>query len=146
VLLDAYLHPPDRKVIDYRSDVTGLSEEKLQEMQPMTSLEQVQVRGWVLSVCLWRFRRGIQGCSCSMTGLPCPAQAALCRVIGADTVVVGHSLQHDFQALHIVHHRTIDTALLFQLENTDRHLLSLKDIVHEVLQQSCQPRAQAHGK
>jgi RNA exonuclease 1 len=40
-------------------------------------------------------------------------QRALGRLIGADTILIGHSLDNDLRALRLVHHRVVDTAVLF---------------------------------
>lgn len=43
----------------------------------------------------------------------CQVQAAMLRIVGADDVLVGHSLENDLKALKIVHIRCLDTSLLY---------------------------------
>jgi len=38
---------------------------------------------------------------------------ALDRLIGADTILIGHALDNDLRALRLVHRRVVDTAALF---------------------------------
>lgn len=40
-------------------------------------------------------------------------QAAILRVVGAEDVLVGHSLENDLKALKVVHLRCLDTALMY---------------------------------
>ena len=58
-------------------------------------------------------------------------QAAVLRCVGAATVVVGHALHNDLEALRMTHARVVDTSLIFStpLQHTR---LGLKDAVLEV--------------
>lgn len=43
------------------------------------------------------------------------ARMELCKHVDADTVLVGHALQHDLKALHLIHHCVVDTSILTRL-------------------------------
>jgi len=62
------------------------------------------------------------------------AQQALSKLITHDTVLVGHSLYHDLRALNIVHPTVIDTAMIFQHQDSTA-FPSLKELVRVVLKQ-----------
>jgi RNA exonuclease 1 len=40
-------------------------------------------------------------------------QVAILRIVGCDTILVGHSLDSDLRALRIVHQRCVDTAVMY---------------------------------
>jgi len=42
-----------------------------------------------------------------------PVQERFLALVSADTLLVGHSVEADLNALRVVHHRVIDTALLY---------------------------------
>lgn len=113
VLLDGLLNPPDRKVLNYRTSITGLTEKSMGTGLVFKSLAEVQ--------------------------------AEILKYVSEDTVIVGHGLNHDLCALKIVHKNVIDTALMYSLEGTTRQLLSLKDLVEQLLGERCQPDGEAHN-
>jgi RNA exonuclease 1 len=41
------------------------------------------------------------------------ARRALAQFVGADTILIGHSLDNDLRALRLVHRRVVDTCALF---------------------------------
>lgn len=43
----------------------------------------------------------------------CQVQAAMLRIVGANDLLVGHSLENDLKALKLVHLRCVDTSLLY---------------------------------
>jgi len=43
------------------------------------------------------------------------AQMELWKYVDSDTVIVGHALQHDLKALHVIHHRVMDTSIMTRL-------------------------------
>lgn len=61
-----------------------------------------------------------QGCTLEQ------AREALCRVIFADTIVVGHSLHYDLVAMRLQHWNVIDTAMLFSVPDLESRTFSLK--------------------
>ena len=40
-------------------------------------------------------------------------QEVLCKQIGARTIIIGHALENDLKALRLIHHRCVDTCVLF---------------------------------
>jgi RNA exonuclease 1 len=38
---------------------------------------------------------------------------ALDEIINADTILVGHALDNDLKTMRIIHHKCVDTAILF---------------------------------
>ena len=68
--------------------------------------------------------------------------AELRRVIGPDTVVVGHSLDSDMKALRLVHSRVIDTAALYPHPRGAPFKQSLKSLASKILGVSIQADAQ----
>jgi RNA exonuclease 1 len=40
------------------------------------------------------------------------AQERLCQLLRSDSIIVGHALENDLRALHLVHRKVIDTAYL----------------------------------
>eukprot|EP00056_Hartaetosiga_gracilis_P013351 m.220364 g.220364 ORF g.220364 m.220364 type:complete len:905 (-) comp13831_c0_seq1:124-2838(-) len=72
------------------------------------------------------------------------AQEQILKIIRADMVVVGHSLNFDFNVLHIRHFNVVDTALLYTCPTLGNRSFALKDVVKEVLQQEAQPLGTHH--
>ncbi|QSZ34646.1 hypothetical protein DSL72_007500 [Monilinia vaccinii-corymbosi] len=87
VILNRYIYP--RKTINaMRSSVHGISKKTLSD-----ALAQGEVLdGW-------------QG-----------ARSELWKYIDADTILVGHALENDLDALRIIHHRVVDSAILSRKE------------------------------
>ena len=65
-------------------------------------------------------------------------QQELLGIIYADTILLGHSLQNDLKALHLVHHRVIDTAVLFPHPKGPPHQPALRFLAHKYLRKSIQ--------
>jgi RNA exonuclease 1 len=63
---------------------------------------------------------------------------ALGRLIGTDTILIGHALDNDLRALRLVHHRVIDTAALFPHSRGLPFRRALRDLVNEYLSRSIQ--------
>ncbi|ETW07753.1 hypothetical protein H310_02195 [Aphanomyces invadans] len=54
-------------------------------------------------------REILEGCTNTLASI----QARLVDLISAETILVGHSLENDLQALRLIHRRVIDTVLLY---------------------------------
>ncbi|KAJ1417044.1 ribonuclease H-like domain-containing protein, partial [Ochromonadaceae sp. CCMP2298] len=65
-------------------------------------------------------------------------QLALLRLISADTVLVGHSLNSDLRALKISHSRCLDTSLLYPHPRGYPLRLKLKQLALDYLNQRIQ--------
>lgn len=55
-------------------------------------------------------------------------QRALARLIGADTILIGHALDNDLRALRLVHRRVVDTAALFPHARGPPYRRALRDL------------------
>lgn len=64
-------------------------------------------------------------------------QVALLRFLRPNDILVGHSLENDLKATHVIHPRVIDTALLFRASNK-RTKFSLKHLSAFLLQKKIQ--------
>jgi len=53
---------------------------------------------------------------------------ALHDIIDTNTILIGHGLENDLKTLRIIHHRCIDTALLFPHKAGNPYRRSLKDM------------------
>ena len=53
---------------------------------------------------------------------------SLHRFIDSHTIIIGHALENDLKTLRIVHHRCVDTALLFPHKSGPPYRRSLKDL------------------
>lgn len=53
--------------------------------------------------------------------------------INTDTILIGHALENDLKTLRIIHHKCIDTALLFPHKAGPPYRRSLKDLAREHL-------------
>lgn len=60
-------------------------------------------------------------------------QRALARLIGADTILIGHALDNDLRALRLVHRRVVDTAALFPHARGPPYRRALRDLTKEFL-------------
>jgi len=98
LLLDRLVKPPS-KVLDPRTDITGITVEDLEEVDYTMS----------------------------------DAQADLRKLVTSRTVMVGHSLNKDLEALRFDCHLVIDTAFVYGLEGDPRRLPSLAHLVETVL-------------
>ncbi|KAA8547150.1 hypothetical protein F0562_003584 [Nyssa sinensis] len=71
---------PNKAVVDYRTEITGLT------------------------------AKDLDGVTCSVVDI----QKSMKKLLSHGTILVGHSLNNDLQALKIDHARVIDTALIFE--------------------------------
>jgi RNA exonuclease 1 len=55
-------------------------------------------------------------------------QCAMARLIGADTILIGHALDNDLRALRLVHRRVVDTATLFPHSRGPPYRRALRDL------------------
>ncbi|KII95095.1 hypothetical protein PLICRDRAFT_149506 [Plicaturopsis crispa FD-325 SS-3] len=58
--------------------------------------------------------------------------------INADTILIGHALDNDLNTLRIIHHRCVDTAILFPHRGGPPYRRALRDLVKEHLGTSIQ--------
>ncbi|KAI0268254.1 hypothetical protein BC834DRAFT_923325 [Gloeopeniophorella convolvens] len=58
---------------------------------------------------------------------------ALGKLVGADTILLGHSLENDLRALRIVHRRVVDTVTLFPHPRGPPYRRALRDLSREFL-------------
>ena len=70
-------------------------------------------------------------------------QAALLRTVGAQDIVIGHSLENDLQATRWIHGTVIDTAVLFR-PATVRNKFSLKHLAAVLLDLRIQQSERSH--
>ncbi|CED84226.1 3'-5' exonuclease [Phaffia rhodozyma] len=74
------------------------------------------------------------------------ARQALMAFIGPATIIVGHGLENDLKALRLIHHRVIDTAVLFAHPQGPPFRFSLKTLALSHLKQTIQDSAdQGHS-
>ncbi|CAM9245899.1 unnamed protein product [Ectocarpus fasciculatus] len=71
-------------------------------------------------------------------------QAAMLQVVGAEDVLVGHSLENDLKALKMVHLRCLDTSLLYPHPKKGRRS-SLRYLVSMYLQRTIQGSDKGHN-
>lgn len=53
---------------------------------------------------------------------------SLNSLINTDTILIGHALDNDLKTLRIIHHKCVDTALLFPHRAGPPYRRSLKDL------------------
>ncbi|KXN86438.1 RNA exonuclease 3 [Leucoagaricus sp. SymC.cos] len=58
---------------------------------------------------------------------------SLDKLINADTILVGHALDNDLKTMRIVHHKCVDTAILFPHRAGPPYRRALRDLVREKL-------------
>ncbi|KAF8266868.1 ribonuclease H-like protein [Lactarius quietus] len=63
---------------------------------------------------------------------------ALGRLIGTDTILIGHALDNDLRALRLIHQRVIDTAALFPHSRGLPYRRALRDLMNEYLSRRIQ--------
>ena len=105
VLINKLVDPTNR-VIDWRTRYSGI---KVGEMAQAVRKNQA-LRGWKA------------------------ARLELWRYVDRDTILVGHALHHDLQALHLIHLRVIDTSIVTRtaVSLTCRRSWSLKVLCAEL--------------
>ncbi|XP_074036175.1 putative exonuclease GOR [Leptinotarsa decemlineata] len=72
-------------------------------------------------------------------------QYDLLQFIGAETVLIGHSLESDLRALKIAHKNIVDTALVFEHEKGLPYRKALKELASTVLHRSIQSSTEGHN-
>lgn len=91
---------PDKTVVDYRTNITGVSAKDLEQV------------------------------TCSLQDI----QESMKKLLSRGTILVGHSLNNDLQALKVDHTRAIDTALVFKYwSGSNFRRPSLNDLCKSVL-------------
>jgi len=55
-------------------------------------------------------------------------RSALDSMVDTNTILIGHALDNDLKTLRIIHHRCIDTAILFPHRSGPPYRRSLKDL------------------
>ncbi|CAE6416047.1 unnamed protein product [Rhizoctonia solani] len=55
------------------------------------------------------------------------------KFIGPDTILIGHALENDMRALRMVHHKVVDTAILFPHQSGPPFRRALKDLARQHL-------------
>ncbi|KAF8525311.1 ribonuclease H-like protein [Gautieria morchelliformis] len=70
---------------------------------------------------------------------------ALRAFIGPHTVLVGHALDNDLKTLRMVHHRVVDTCVLFPHRGGPPYRRALRDLVSDKLQRMIQTGDEAAG-
>lgn len=108
---------PTKRVIDWRSQYSGI--------QPSAMRRAVKnnqaLRGWK------------------------EAQLELWKYIDSNTILVGHSMQHDLKALHLIHPRILDTSIMTRMA-VDHECLrnwGLKTLCAELLSRDVQNHGRA---
>ncbi|KAF9534224.1 ribonuclease H-like domain-containing protein [Crepidotus variabilis] len=72
-------------------------------------------------------------------------RSALDQLIDSNTILIGHALDNDLKTLRIIHHRCIDTALLFPHKAGSPYRRSLKDLTREKLGKMIQTGSATEG-
>ena len=71
-------------------------------------------------------------------------QMDLIKIISSKDFIVGHSLQHDLQALHLVHRKVVDTILVFPHKDGLPKKNSLRFLARYFLQRTIQLEPAGH--
>ncbi|KAK9053255.1 hypothetical protein SSX86_029888 [Deinandra increscens subsp. villosa] len=91
---------PDKVVVDYRTHITGVSAEDLEQV------------------------------TCSFQDI----QESMKKLLSRGTILIGHSLNNDLQALKVDHTRVIDTSLIFKYwSGSNFRRTSLNDLCKAIL-------------
>ncbi|CAD8112194.1 unnamed protein product [Paramecium primaurelia] len=64
------------------------------------------------------------------------AQKMVKSILDEDSILIGHSLENDLNALQIIHHKCVDTSVLYMTESNRK--LSLKNLAYKYLNLSIQ--------
>jgi DNA polymerase III epsilon subunit-like protein len=73
------------------------------------------------------------------------AQLAFMRIVSADTILVGHSLENDLRALKMIHNRCCDTAIMYPHSQGYPLRRKLKSIAEEYLGLTIQSSDKGHN-
>jgi RNA exonuclease 1 len=71
-------------------------------------------------------------------------QEVLVKIIDSDTILVGHSLECDLQALKLAHPHIIDTSVIYQHSRGPPYKPSLKWLAHKWLRRKIQDNPEGH--
>ncbi|KAF9780117.1 ribonuclease H-like domain-containing protein [Thelephora terrestris] len=63
---------------------------------------------------------------------------SLDELISSETILVGHSLEHDLKSLRMIHLRNVDTAVVFRRPTGPQYGTALRDLVTEYLGRAIQ--------
>ena len=58
------------------------------------------------------------------------------KIMDSDTILVGHSLENDLNAMKVIHERVIDTSVLFMRRNGSK--IKLKTLANQILKRNIQ--------
>ncbi|QBZ66695.1 hypothetical protein PoMZ_13679 [Pyricularia oryzae] len=110
VLINKFVQPPG-KVTNWRTKYSGITSRALREAKSRRN-------------CLASWRA---------------ARAELWKYVDADTVLIGHGLEHDLHALRVVHTRIVDTSLqtaeaVFGGVESFRRVWGLKDLMKQLVE------------
>ncbi|VDK84123.1 unnamed protein product [Litomosoides sigmodontis] len=72
------------------------------------------------------------------------AQKRFFELVNSETILIGHSLESDLKAMHIVHHRVVDTSVVFPHRLGPPYKRALKTIASEILQLIIQEDIDGH--
>ncbi|VDN44153.1 unnamed protein product, partial [Gongylonema pulchrum] len=62
------------------------------------------------------------------------AQKRFFELVNSETILIGHSLESDLKAMRLVHHRVVDTSVVFPHRLGPPYKRALKTIASEVIQ------------
>lgn len=62
------------------------------------------------------------------------AQERLFELVNSNSILIGHSLESDLKAMRLVHHKVVDTSVVFPHRLGPPYKRALKTIASEVLQ------------
>ncbi|KAI5167378.1 RNA exonuclease [Nematocida sp. AWRm78] len=107
---------PEGKVTDYISDITGISESTYDKKCTCTTCEDIAAK-----------RLNIEDNEEGPAHSGCITYDAmlydLSKIIGKNTILIGHSISHDLLAMNVFHKNIIDTSLLFNSKTHHRYKL-----------------------
>ena len=72
-------------------------------------------------------------------------QVDLVDIISSKDIIVGHSLQHDLQALHLIHRNVVDTSLVFPHPAGPLKRNSLRFLAQHFLERAIQTEPKGHN-
>ncbi|KFM67856.1 RNA exonuclease 1-like protein, partial [Stegodyphus mimosarum] len=71
-------------------------------------------------------------------------QTFLLKLLNKDSILVGHGLENDLKALSLIHHKVVDTSVVFPHKYGNRYKRSLKSLALEYLNKSIQDSTCGH--
>jgi len=120
-LINSFVYP-NEVILDWRTGVSGVSP----TVMDAAKAEGTALAGWEA------------------------ARALLFRHVDTNTVIVGHSLNHDLRVLRISHTKIVDSSILaaeavFGLNKKIRYLWGLKQLCHDLLGLTIQRSGESHN-